>query len=175
MQPIVDYLASIGLSGEAIVILVSMLPIFELRGGIPLGVFLFKFGIIKTVLLSLTGNLAVILPVVLLLDPVSKWIEGINGGNNILEKLRQKALTKSALVQKLEFVGLMLFVSIPLPGSGAWTGALIYFFLKLDKKKSIVFIALGVFIASIAVGLLTYLIDIGIIKNAGLFLKEIGV
>lgn len=172
MHSIVDYLEGVGLSGEIIVVIVSMLPIFELRGGIPLGVFVFKLGIWKSVFYSLLGNLIIIIPVVYLLEPVSEWLSGFRGGNNIVEKLRNRALAKSDLVKKLEYVGLMFFVSIPLPGSGAWTGSLLYFFLKLEKKKSLAAITAGVIIASIAVGILTYLLDIGIIKSAGLFIKK---
>ena len=65
----------------------------------------------------------------------------------------------------------MMFVSVPLPGAGAWTGMLVSYVLTLDYKKSVFFISLGVIIAGIAVTVLSALIKYGIIENAGIFLK----
>jgi uncharacterized membrane protein len=175
MEKIIHFLSSHGFSREMIVAIISVLPIFELRGGIPVAHFAFNFSILKSFYISVISNSLIVVPLVYLLSPINKWLENLKNGNNIIEKLRRHALKKSKLVDELEFIGLMLFVSIPLPGSGAWTGALIAFFLKLSRGKSIIFILLGVLIAGILVSLLTYLLDIGIIKNTGIFLKKVGV
>ncbi len=175
MHSIIHFLQSIGLSKEIIVAIISMMPIFELRGGIPLGVFFFKMNILSTAIISITANILVIPPILWLLKPVNKWLESFEQGNNIIEKLRKRAIAKSKIVQKLEFFGLMLFVAMPLPGSGAWTGALIAFFLKMSLKKSLLYIILGVIIAGILVTFLTYLFNIGIIKSTGIFIKKVGV
>lgn len=175
MDKIIHFLSSIGLSKELIVAIISMMPIFELRGGIPLGVFLFKMNILTVGIISVISNILIIPPILWVLKPINNWLEGFEHGNNIIEKLRKRALAKSKLVKKLEFWGLMLFVAIPLPGSGAWTGALIAFFLKMSLKRSLLYIILGVIIAGILVTFLTYLFNIGIIKNTGIFIKSVGV
>ncbi|MCD6578404.1 small multi-drug export protein, partial [bacterium] len=125
--------------------------------------------------ISIISNIIIIPPILLLLKPVNKWLEGFEHGNNFIEKLRKRTLSKSKLVQKLEYLGLMLFVAIPLPGSGAWTGALIAFFLKMSLKKSLLYIIFGVIVAGVLVTLLTYLFYNGIIKNTGIFIKNVGV
>ena len=75
---------------------------------------------------------------------------------NMIDKLEKKALNRSESLANKEFIGLMLFVAVPFPGTGAWTGALIAALLKLDVKKSFFMILLGVIIAAAIVTLGVY-------------------
>jgi len=75
---------------------------------------------------------------------------------NIIEKLENKADSKKGQIEKYGFLGLVLFVGIPLPGTGAWTGALIASMLRMDKKKAFLAAVLGVFMASIIMMLISF-------------------
>ncbi len=175
MDRIIEFLSSKGLMPETIVAVISMLPVFELRGGIPVGILAFKMGMLHTAVYSILGNL-IPLPFILeFFKPVSEFFERTNRGNNFIAYLRRRAASRSKIVEKWGYIGLMLFVAIPLPGSGLWTGSLIAFFLNMSPKKAFVYIVFGVLIAAIAVLLLTYLIKIGIIQNTGIFVKKVGV
>ena len=75
---------------------------------------------------------------------------------NFIEKLENKAISKSDQIQKYAYWGLLLFVGIPLPGTGAWTGALIASLLNMDVKKSFGVIVLGVLLAGIIISVFSY-------------------
>ena len=73
-----------------------------------------------------------------------------------IEKIENKAMSKSDQIQKYAYLGLFLFVGIPLPGTGAWTGSLIAALLEMDNKKSFGIIVLGVIMAGIIISILSY-------------------
>ena len=142
--------------GEVIgVLFISMLPIIELRGAIPVG-FLLGLDWPSTMALAIIGNMLPIPFILLFLDKIFIFLRRFKFTRKIVEKLEKKAEKKSASVTKYEFWGLAIFVGIPLPGTGAWTGALIASVLKMPKKKAILSIFIGVLMASVAVTLLTY-------------------
>lgn len=135
--------------------LISMAPVIELRGGIPFGV---TQGLsIGSAVFSIIGN---ILPMPILLIFTSKVFEFLKsrseGLNNFVKRLELKAEKNKSMVEKYEFIGLMILVAIPLPGTGAWTGALVATVMELEFKKSILAIFLGVIIAAIIVTAITY-------------------
>ncbi len=142
------------------VFFISMLPIIELRGAIPVG-FMLGLDWKTTASLAIIGNLLPIPFILLLLDFVFDLMKKFDFTAKIVNKLEEKALSKSDQVTKYAFWGLCLFVAIPLPGTGAWTGALIASVLKMNKTKAFISIFLGVFIAAVIVSLATY----GIIGN----------
>ena len=138
------------------VFIISMLPIIELRGAIPVAAFLFNVEWPVAFLIAIIGNL---LPVPFILFFVEKVFDFMKA-HKILDKwiikLETKAMSKSDKVNSAQFWGLVAFVAIPLPGTGAWTGSLIASLLKIDRKKSLLAVALGVLIAGIIVTVLTY-------------------
>ena len=79
----------------------------------------------------------------------------------LVEKLENRAMGKSDTIKKFEFLGLLLFVGIPLPGTGAWTGALIASLLKVDIKKSSLAILLGILLATV----IMYIVSYGLLGN----------
>lgn len=134
-----------------IVFLVSMLPIIELRGAIPIGL---KLGLepLETFLLSLFGNVLII-PILLIgLDFFLKLFKRIDFFKKIIDKIEIRAKGKyEKLLKKYGLFALVVFVAIPLPGSGAWSGALVSKLMFIDNKKAFFLISLGVLIASIIV------------------------
>ena len=137
------------------IFLISMLPIIELRGAIPIGA---AIGLpwYLNMIVSIVGNM---LPVPFILLFSVKAFEFMKKHNimvKFIEKIENRAKKRSEGLATGEFIGLMLFVAIPFPGTGAWTGALIAALLQFDRKKSFVYIFIGVLIAASLVTLGVY-------------------
>lgn len=141
-----DFLQSI--SKEVYVFLVSMLPILELRAAIPIGAAL-DMSILECYIISVLGNL---LPIPFILIFIKKIIEYMSVSkiklfNRVSNFLIQRADKRSDKVNKYSLLGLFIFVAIPLPGTGAWTGALIASLMEMRFKKAMLSISAGVLVA----------------------------
>lgn len=147
------------ISKEIIVFVVSMVPILELRGSILAAGFL-KMEFLSTFIIAVIGNMLPIPFILIFIDKIFEWLKK-TGLKNMVEKLEKKALSKSDQIRKYGRFGLYLFVAIPLPGTGAWTGALAATLLRMKKRDSLPAIFLGV----ITAGLIMSLLSFGIIKN----------
>jgi len=137
------------------IFLISMLPIIELRGAIPIGA---AIGLpwYLNMIVSIVGNM---LPVPFILMFSVKAFEFMKKHNimvKFIEKIENRAKKRSEGLATGEFIGLMLFVAIPFPGTGAWTGALIAALLQFNRKRSFFYIGLGVVIASVIMTLASY-------------------
>lgn len=134
----------------------SMVPVLELRAGIPAGV---AAGLDpwQAMLVAVAGN---ILPVPFALLFLRKILRALRRTsprlNRIITRYEQKTLTKAEQVRKYEAVGLLLFVAVPLPGTGAWTGAVIASILEIRLKTAVPMILLGLLIAGFIVTSITY-------------------
>ena len=139
-----------------ITFLISMVPVVELRGAIPIGV---AAGVEPWVacLLSMVGNLLPIPFILLFIRKIFEWMRRYDRLRPIVEKLEMRAAGKNDRVKKYEFWGLFLFVAIPLPGTGAWTGSLIAALMEMRLKRALPSIALGVITAGIVVTLVIVL------------------
>ena len=146
---------------EIKVFLISMIPIFELRGSIPIGVHRYKLPYWKVIPISIVGNMFPIFFILLFFDFVTKIFFKVPFLKKILEAIFARTRRKTVVIQKYEEIGLMLFVAIPLPITGAWTGSLAAYLFGLKFWKSILFIFLGVCIAAVVVTFLTSLKWIG--------------
>ena len=102
------------------------------------------------------GNLLPIPFILLLITKIFDWMKGTRKLKPIVEKLEKKALSKSDKIEKYEFWGLVIFVGIPLPGTGAWTGALIAALLGIRFRKAFPAIVLGVCLAAFIMTVLSY-------------------
>ena len=157
-QSIVAFIISIfGVNAGKVIgiFFISLLPVIELRGSIPIG---YYQGLpwYTNMITSIISN---ILPVPFILLFVVKVFEFMKKRNimvNVIEKIEKRAMSRSESIANKEFLGLMLFVAIPFPGTGAWTGALIAALLQFDRKKSFVYIFIGVLIAASLVTLGVY-------------------
>jgi uncharacterized membrane protein len=135
-----------------------MLPIFELRGGIPCGLLL-KLVWWKTYLMAVLGNMVPVVPLLLFLDPVSNGLRRrIALADRFFEWLfaRTRRKTEAGLQKYGIFFGLMIFVAIPLPVTGAWTGCAAAFIFGIKFRHSLPAVLAGVLIASIIVSIATY-------------------
>ncbi len=158
-ETVIQQLNSWGLPAWLVTMIIAMLPIFELRGAIPVAHGLLNIPIVAAVLLSIIGNLIPIIPILLFLGPVSNWLRKISVFDRFFDWLFSRTRSKSDLVKKYEMVGLMLFVAVPLPVTGAWTGAVAAFLFGIKFWPSLLFISLGVLIAA---AIVTALVLMGI-------------
>ena len=135
--------------------LVSMVPVIELRGGIPFGM---AQGLepVAAFFASIIGNMIPVPFIVVYIRRIFHWMRGhMPRLNRLVDKLEEKAHLKGATVTKYKYLGLCIFVAIPLPGTGAWTGALVAAFLDMPLRKALPSIFLGVIIAGIVVTLVS--------------------
>lgn len=150
-------LAGIAYGKEILVFIISLMPILELRGGLLAAVFL---GIdpIPAYIISIIGNVIPVPFILLLIAKILAWMRESKIGlfNKIANWLNEKVEKNKGQIERLGYWGLLLFVGVPLPGTGAWTGTLLAAMLNLDKKKSFFVIMAGVFMASIIMMLLSY-------------------
>jgi uncharacterized membrane protein len=140
--------------------LISMVPVVELRGAIPVGIGL---GIepLTAAILSVIGNMIPVPFIILFIRSILSWLRKRSPRLNAwVTRLEEKTQIKAEKVQRYEKIGLLLFVAIPLPGTGAWTGALIAAMLDMRLKSAVPMIFLGILIAATIVTMLT----IGIIR-----------
>ena len=162
MENIVESLVNLfdGLGKEVIVFIISMLPILELRGGL-LAASILNLDFIPGFIISILGNILPIPIVLLFLDKILRWLEKYKVTKNFVKKIENKILSKKKQIEKYGYIGLILFVGIPLPGTGAWTGSALAVLLNMNKKKSFLYIILGIILASIIMSILSY----GILGN----------
>ena len=134
---------------------ISMLPIIELRGSIPVG---YAIGLpwYTTLFISVIGNMLPVWFILLFIVRIFEFMKKRNILTKLIKKIEKRALNRTGNIANKEFLGLLIFVAIPLPGTGAWTGALISALLKMDIKKSFIAILLGVLVASFLVTLGVY-------------------
>lgn len=146
----------------AIVAILSMLPIIELRGGLIAAALLNLEGVLSFIVCYIF-NLLPIPFILLLITWIFKQFKKTKILGKFVDKMEEKVDKKKGQIEKYGYWGLFLFVAIPLPGTGAWTGALIAAVLEMDKKKSFVAIALGVAVAGLIMMILSYGLLKGII------------
>ena len=150
-----------GLSGkvgkEFIIFLISMVPILELRGGLlAAGPALLDVPMWQAIPICFIGNLVPIPFILLLITKIFDWMKGTKKLKPLVEKLEHKAMNQSANIEKYEVWGLVAFVGIPLPGTGAWTGALIAALLGIRFRKAFPAIVLGLVVATVIMTILSY-------------------
>ena len=148
------------ISPEGAVFIISMIPILELRGGL-LAASLLKISAAKALPICIVGNIIPIPFILLFIRQIFKWMKKTKLFRGLIIKMENRAMGKSDQIKRYEFLGLLLFVGIPLPGTGAWTGALIASLLEVDIKKSSIAILCGLFMASA----ILYIVSYGIVGN----------
>ena len=140
MESIMSWVIS-ALSGhvsrEMIVFIISMVPILELRGGL-LAASVLNINITRALWICIN------------------WLKQTKTFRPMVEKMEARALSKREQVEKYEFWGLVLFVGIPLPGTGAWTGSLLAALLGMKFKKAFPAVLLGIALASVIMSIVSY-------------------
>ena len=134
--------------------------ILELRGGL-LAASLIGLDPLPSYIISVIGNIIPIPFIIWFMGSILKWMHGKKYLNNFANWLDKKVEKNRSKIENVGFLGLVLFVGIPLPGTGAWTGCLIASVLQMDKKKSFLAATIGVILASI----IMMFISFGLLKG----------
>ena len=151
------------ISREMVIFIISMIPILELRGGL-LAASLLKVSAAKAIPICIIGNIIPIPFILLFIRQIFKLMKKTKIFRGLIERLEKRAMGKSDQIKRYEFLGLLLFVGVPLPGTGAWTGTLAASILDMDFKSTIIAVMLGVLLAGIIMMVLS-------VAGFGMFLK----
>lgn len=145
------------MAGEFLLtVLVSMVPVIELRGGIPFGVAA-GLPVWLAFVAAVIGNIIPAPFIIVFIKRIFAWMRlKMPRLNRVVDKLEQKAHLKGTTVTKYKYLGLAIFVAIPLPGTGAWTGSLAAAFLDMRLRKAMPAVILGVVVAGFLISVLTY-------------------
>ena len=140
----------------ALTFLVSMVPVLELRFAIPFGVTR-GLGLKVSMAVSILGNLVPVPFIIVFIRRVFSWLRSKNESfNKMVSGLEARAESKRHIVVRYAFWGLVILVAIPLPGTGAWNGALVAAMMRIRLRRAFPAVALGVVIAAFVVSVITY-------------------
>ena len=141
-----------------ILFVISMVPIVELRGALLVAGPILGVPVVEAIPLSIIGNIVPVPFILLLITPIFAWMKGTKKLKPLVEKLEARAMSKKDQIEKYEFWGLVLFVGIPLPGTGAWTGSLVAALLGIKFKKAFPAIMLGICMATVIMWFVSYVL-----------------
>lgn len=150
-----EFLTSHGIPNWLVVFIISVCPILECRLGMFTAIVLLRMNPFVGFIISFLGNILPIPFILLLINWIFDVLKKVTGINKLVYWLEDKTLKKRDKIDKYGVWGLLIFVAIPLPGTGGWTGALLASLLHLDKKKSFFVISIGVFIAGLIITVLS--------------------
>lgn len=138
------------------VVMISIMPFFELRGALPMAISLYDMPFWEAFWLSVAGNLLPVLPLLVLFRPLSGWMMRFSWYRKFYHWLYLRTMKKSSSVEKFGAIGLVIFTAIPLPTTGAWSACVAASLFDIKMKYSFPAIALGVIIAGFLVGILSH-------------------
>ena len=153
-------LTAIKYGREIVVFIISLLPLLELRGGI-LAASILKIAPVPGYIISIVGNVLPIPFILLLINKILEWMKNNKFFKGFANWLFGKVEKHKGQIEKYGYFGLILFVGIPIPGTGAWTGSLVASVLEMDRKKAFVAIMAGILMASIIMMIISY----GVVAN----------
>ncbi|MCC8163033.1 MAG: small multi-drug export protein [Lachnospiraceae bacterium] len=142
-------------SKELIIFVISLLPILELRGGL-LAASVLNVEYVRALWICVIGNILPVPFILLLITPVFDWLKKTKTLRPLVEKLENRAMSKKDQIEKYQFWGLALFVGIPLPGTGAWTGCLIAALLGMKFRKAFPAALIGIALAAVIMSVVSY-------------------
>lgn len=157
-EAITDYLVGIfqgTIPKELIIFIISMFPVLELRGGM-IAAKLLDVELLKAFVICYFGNILPIPFILLFIRRIFQFLKKFDKIGKLVEKLEVRSMRKSEQVKRWRNWGLLVFVAVPLPGTGGWTGALIAALLDMRIKTSFPIIALGVLIANLIMSVFSY-------------------
>ncbi len=143
---------------EGIVFIISMIPILELRGALLVAGPLLGVPVAKAIPLCIIGNIIPVPFILLLITPIFNWMKGTRKLKPFVDRMETRAMSKKDQIEKYEFWGLVLFVGIPLPGTGAWTGSLIAALLGIKFKKAFPAVIIGILMATVIMWFVSYVL-----------------
>ena len=151
----VNFLETLIINENVKIFILSMLPITELRFSIPYGILMYDIPIINTVTLSIIGNILIGVLIIYIIGPSMNFLRKFSFIENIITSIFKRTRKKGDIINRLKFFGLIIFVGIPLPLTGVWTGSLASYLFGLSKSKSVFAIICGVLLSSSIVTSLT--------------------
>ena len=164
MENLIDWIVNLfsGLTAlkygkELVVFIISLMPLLELRGGL-IAASLLGVKPLVGYIVSMIGNILPVPVILLFINKVLDWMSNskIKWMRKLSKWLDKKARKNKSKIEKYGYLGLVLFVGIPLPGTGAWTGCLAASVLEMNRKKSFIAVMLGIIMASIIMMLISY-------------------
>ncbi len=153
-----EFLTTHGIPDWLVVFIISLCPILECRLGMFTAIVLLQMNPFVGFIISFLGNILPIPFILLLINWIFDLLKKVPGIKKLVFWLEDKTLKKRDKIDKYGIWGLLIFVAIPLPGTGGWTGALLASLLHLDKKKSFGIISIGVFIAGLIMTILSLVV-----------------
>ncbi len=152
-----EELLSLGFSKELVVLIIATLPVFELRGALPVAINLFHLPWYHALPLAIAGNLLPVPFILLFLNAISRLMSKIDFFNRMLRWLFERTRKRGRVIERYERIGLALFVAVPLPVTGAWTASMVAVLFDLKFRHAFLSILIGVCIAGIIVTSLSLL------------------
>lgn len=152
------------LSPRVATFILSMLPISELRGAIPYAMWVGKIGWKEAYIIAVVGNFIPVIPLLFFMEKVSVWMRKYPLGDRFFTWFFNRTRKKGKLIERFHAIGLTMFVAIPLPVTGAWTGCAAAIIFGIPRKFAIPCIFLGVMIA----GCIVTLASMGVISFWGI-------
>ena len=143
---------------EGIVFIISMIPILELRGALLVAGPLLGVPVAKAIPLCIIGNIIPVPFILLLITPIFNWMKGTRKLKPFVDRMETRAMSKKDQIEKYEFWGLVRFVGIPLPGTGAWRGSLIAALLGIKFKKAFPAVIIGILMATVIMWFVSYVL-----------------
>lgn len=144
-----------GLPDGLKVLISAMVPVFELRFSIPFGILYLKMPYLQTFIYSMIGTLIPAPFILWLIPSILEWMRGTKTFKGLGDWIYNRGMKKSESIEKYGYLGIALFIGVPLPGTGVWTGCLIAALLGMRFRKSLLAAVAGAFIAGVAVMILT--------------------
>ena len=165
----IEDLINLGIARELIVVIISVLPVVELRGALPVAINVFNMPWYRAYPLAIVGNMLPVPILLLFFDSLAKIVSKVEVGRRFVNWGLERTRRHGKLIERYERIGLTLFVAIPLPFTGAWTGSIAAFLMSMKFKYSILSIFCGVIISGAVVTCLCLLGWLGaIIAGVGL-------
>jgi uncharacterized membrane protein len=166
---IIEKLLNFGFTKELVVVIISALPIIELRGALPIAINVFNIPWYRALPLAIIGNMIPVPVLLLFLDSIAGILGKSDRGKRFVNWVFERTRRRGKIIERYERIGLMLFVSIPLPFTGAWTGSIAAFLMGQKFLYSFLLILSGIIISGVIVTTLCLLGWIGaIIAGIGL-------
>jgi len=162
------WLEALNLSPQLVVVIISALPIFEIRGGILVGLLVLHLPPLQVLGLGILGNIAIVTPLLFLIEPVSRWLYGNRLADRVLHWLFSRVKRHADQVNRWGPLGLVVFTSIPLPGNGAMTAAVVAILLGMRKWRAVCALYAGIVVSGIVILLLTLGASAGLKRVFGL-------
>lgn len=146
-----------GLNANIVIFIISLLPILEMRGGM-IAATLLGVPYLRALIICMIGNILPIPFILLFIRKIFDWLKKFRVTGRFVNWLETRTLKKRGQIDKFGFWGLILFVGIPLPGTGGWTGALLASLLGIPVKKSSLAIGIGICLCAVIMSIITYFI-----------------